>query len=576
MPDDALVSLCEALRAAVAAAADALTDFVGEYPAARQDLADLLRELANLQAAAWVLAFEGAPYDDGSPALSIPPTLVVVLKTVVKNANLLVDEVSEALGDVDTDADAKKPQAWLEHTAERLSPLARMVENAKMAMNLAHKLLAFVVASDLPSKPVSLLLYTRGQILQDASNLRVQLNLDTGSDDVRVQMQRPPLVLFVEGLLEYIEQTSTTRSLSVPLVDSGAPGTNASSLHSEGNEAVPDYHAIGITNPAPIHINLRHIVKKELSNHEVVQVSFLVRNSQPTIAVSTMDPPTQFFDTHVNPVSNLSNQHGVDMTFSPDCRTWAYLCEDDARDLNAWNHDGVTFKKPIVYVGDYINGRRIQQMRWPGVKPFNFSADGKWLAVGSARGRIALLNIKTGAVLDKAVVISCHLDVVTHAVFTPDGRALVSQSRDGTIRLSNPETGASIAKLETDTWKKPLFLGVMPDNDVVVSIWGDTVYHWNPTSGDLESYSLSTKRTREGWPIAVSRDCRFLCCRTDDGVDLSDVHSGRVLYTIKFQSGYATTAAFSWDGRYLVLGKAASWMGVKVTMSTLDVWELIF
>ena len=350
--------------------------------------------------------------------------------------------------------------------------------------------------------------------------------------------------------------------------------TDVSSLHSE--MAIPDYNAIGITNPTPLSINLRHIVKKELSNYEVVQVAFLIRNGQPTIAVSTMDPPTKFFDTNINPVSSLSNQHGVNMTFSEDGRTWAYLCEEDGKDLNAWSHDGVTFKKPIVYLGDFLNGGRIQKLRWPGAKPFNFSPDGKWLAVGSARGRIALIDVKGGAVLDKATVISCHLDEVTHAVFTPDSRALVSQSRDGTIRLTNPETRASVAKLETDTWKKPLFLGVLPNNEVVVSIWGDTVFHWNYHTANLESYNLSSRRRREGWPIAISRDCRFLCCRTDDGVDLSDLHSGTVLYTIKFQSGYATTAAFSWDGKYLVIGKAASWMGVRVSMSTLDVWELIF
>lgn len=352
--------------------------------------------------------------------------------------------------------------------------------------------------------------------------------------------------------------------------------TTVSSLHSETQPPIPDYNAIGITNPAPLSISIRHIAKKNYSNLEIVQVCFLTRNNKTTIAVSTMDPPTRFFDTNINPVSSLTNQGGVNMTFSPDGRSWVYLCEDDMRDMGAWYHDGVHFKKPCVVLGDYINGRKIQQMKWPGVRPFGFSPDGRWLAVGSARGRIALIDVKSGGILAKATIIPCHLDEITHAVFTPDSKYLVSQSRDGTIRLTDPQSRTSIAKLETDTWKKPLFLGVLPNNEVIVSVWGDTVFHWNYHTASLETYNLSGRRNREGWPIAISQDCRFLCCRTDDGVDISDLHSGKILYTIKFQSGYVTTAAFSQDGKYLVLGKAASWMGVRVTTSTLDVWELIF
>jgi WD40 repeat protein len=248
----------------------------------------------------------------------------------------------------------------------------------------------------------------------------------------------------------------------------------------------------------------------------------------------------------------LQNQHGVNMLFSRNGRQWAYLSEEDGKGLNAANHDGINFKKPVVYLGDYINGRKVPAVKWPGAKPLAFSEDGNWLAVGSTRGRVGLMDCSPN--INKAsVVIPCHLDEVTHAVFTPNSNLLITQSRDGTIRITDVATRASI-----------------------VSLWGDTVFHWNHGTAALESYNLSGRRTREGWPIAVSADCRFLCCRTDDGVDVSDLYSGRVLYTIKFQSGFVTAASFSWDGKYLILGKAASYMGLKMGTSTLDVWELVF
>lgn len=275
-------------------------------------------------------------------------------------------------------------------------------------------------------------------------------------------------------------------------------------------------------------------------------------------------------------VANIDFMRGVDMNFSPNGRTWACRGEEETRDLNPATHDGISFRRPVVYIGDHIDNRRGQQMRDQPGRPLCFSPDGKYLAVAGARGRIALLDTRPMVSLATAVILNCHHDMVTHAVFTPNNHALVSLSLDGSIRLTDPTTRESLAKLDTDTWKKPQFLGVTPDSEVIVSIWGDTVYHWSYNTGTLESYTLGAKRRREGWPIAISPDCRFLACRNDDGVDLSDLHTGRVLYSIRFQSGFVTAAAFSDDARYLALGKAASWMGIKVMKSTLDVWELIF
>ncbi|KAH6886227.1 Quino protein amine dehydrogenase [Thelonectria olida] len=562
--DLTLGALSAALQESVTDPSDALREFVVAYPVARLDLTVLSRELSEIQMVARLLSHNAESLEDGT--VTLPDKLSGSLRKVVEGAGHMVEEMDEALdGDGET---AERGNAWLEHTAERLLPMGRLAENSRIAMNLGLDLLLFAINFQPSSGENDLPAYSDSQILREAQNLRGRLMEDAENDDFRVQAQLNVLVEFIDALQEYMEQTSADHSLSTAV-----PGTTVSSLHSE---AIPDYHAIGITNPTPLFISLKHLAKKELSNHEVVEVAFLTRNNQPTIAVSTMDPPTRFYDTQANQVSVLSNQHGVNMLFCQNGRTWAYLIEEEPKELNALNHDGVNFRKPSVYLGDYINGRRIQQMRWPGAKPFCFSRDGQWLAVGSARNRIALIDVKAGAVLYKATILACHADQVTHAVFTPDGNALVSQSRDGTIRLTSPATAKSIAKLDLDTWKKPSFLGVTPDNAIVVSIWGDTVYHWNYTTAALESYALSSRRTREGWPLAVSQDCRFLCCRTEDGADISDLYSGKVLYTIKFESGYVTAATFSPDGRYLILGKAAQWMGVRVTMSTLDVWELVF
>ncbi|WKT41250.1 WD40 repeat [Fusarium oxysporum f. sp. vasinfectum] len=506
-------SLCAALQTSTTHVVDGLRNFVTYYPQARLDLASLSRELAELQMVARLLHHNAQALETGSAPLP-----------------------GRAIN--------SQP-----HDGER----------------------------ELPG-------YSSSQILQEASTIRSRFLQESDSEDPRVESQRSIITEFIDATQDFISESSSAAPPPIDVAESrdhsnssiANPETIASSPHSETNEPpIPDYNAIGITSQTPLRISLRHLAKKELSNHEVVETAYVSRHNAPTIAISTLESPTRFYDISANQVSCLQNQHGVNMIFSRNGRQWAYLSEEDGKGLNAASHDGINFKKPVVYLGDYINGRKIPVCKWPGGKPLAFSQDGNWLAVGSTKGRVGLMDCSAN-VNKASVVIPCHMDEVTHAVFTPDSKLLITQSRDGTIRITNVETRASIAKLETDTWKKPVFLGTSPDGEVIVSLWGDTVFHWNHGTAALESYNLSGRRTREGWPIAVSADCRFLCCRTDDGVDVSDMYSGRVLYTIKFQSGFVTAASFSWDGKYLILGKAASWMGLKMGTSTLDVWELVF
>ncbi|KAF5692197.1 ribosome assembly 4 [Fusarium denticulatum] len=533
-------SLCAALQTSTTHVVDGLRNFVTYYPQARLDLASLSRELAELQMVARLLHHNAQALESGSAPL--PGRLDEAIKGVVSEAGELLEEADDAL-DTGRTAEERTP-SWLEHTAER-------------AINSQpHD-----GERELPG-------YSSSQILQEASTIRSRFLQESDSEDPRVESQRSIIAEFIEATQDFISESS---SAAPPPIDDAEsrdhsnssiahPETIASSPHSETNEPpIPDYNAIGITSTTPLRISLRHLAKKELSNHEVVETAYVSRHNAPTIAISTLESPTRFYDTSANQVSCLQNQHGVNMIFSRNGRQWAYLSEEDGKGLNAASHDGINFKKPVVYLGDYINGRKLAVCKWPGGKPLAFSQDGNWLAVGSTRGRVGLMDCSAN--LNKAsVVIPCHMDEVTHAVFTPDSKLLITQSRDGTIRITNVETRASIAKLETDTWKKPVFLGTSPDGEVIVSLWGDTVFHWNHGTAALESYNLSGRRTREGWPIAVSADCRFLCCRTDDGVD----------------SGFVTAASFSWDGKYLILGKAASWMGLKMGTSTLDVWELVF
>lgn len=65
---------------------------------------------------------------------TLPQRLEAALRGVVEKASALLEETDDAL------EPGRKPEdrtpAWLEHTAERLSPLARLAESLRIAMNL--------------------------------------------------------------------------------------------------------------------------------------------------------------------------------------------------------------------------------------------------------------------------------------------------------------------------------------------------------------------------------------------------------------------------------------------------------
>jgi hypothetical protein len=125
-------ALCTALQTSTTRLVDGLRNFVTYYPQARLDLAALSRELAELQMVARLLHHNASALDNGGAAL--PGRLDEALKGVVSEAGELLEEADDAL-DTGRTAEERTP-SWLEHTAERLSPFAKLLEGLRSAMSL--------------------------------------------------------------------------------------------------------------------------------------------------------------------------------------------------------------------------------------------------------------------------------------------------------------------------------------------------------------------------------------------------------------------------------------------------------
>src|SRR5262249_1578453 len=78
------------------------------------------------------------------------------------------------------------------------------------------------------------------------------------------------------------------------------------------------------------------------------------------------------------------------------------------------------------------------------VRAVAISADGKFLATGSADRSIRLWDLPTGKEL---FVLNGHLEPITALAFTPDGKALISAAEEKSIKLWNTVTGKLIGPI---------------------------------------------------------------------------------------------------------------------------------
>lgn len=142
-----------------------------------------------------------------------------------------------------------------------------------------------------------------------------------------------------------------------------------------------------------------------------------------------------------------------------------------------------------VLVRDFSTGKTTTELKEARSEPVVWSRDGRVIAAGEGRGRIGVWDVKNGTRVGRVVG---HIDTITHGAFTHDLH-LVTLSRDGTLRITNPSTMKTVSRLEIPS-TNPRLLSVSPNGQRIVSVWGTMVYVWLPHTNDLTSYNLNTDR----------------------------------------------------------------------------------
>ncbi|KAK4177564.1 WD40-repeat-containing domain protein [Triangularia setosa] len=203
-----------------------------------------------------------------------------------------------------------------------------------------------------------------------------------------------------------------------------------------------------------------------------------------------------------------------------------------------------------------------KKIRWskaeaPVRAPLVMSEDGELMAGVSTKdsNRIVVCEFgqNTRAVKVKTIIIK-HTEEVTGMGFLGVGRGLVSAGRDGYVRVTDLHSGKTLKRIEIGAKAACSILQVSGDGNVVVTVWGRDVVLWYLDTGRVHNYNLNVVRQTEGWPLAVSKDCRYLACRTEDGFDVSDAATGAFRGGFATQGSVITSAAFSNDCTKIAVG----------------------
>ena len=248
------------------------------------------------------------------------------------------------------------------------------------------------------------------------------------------------------------------------------------------------------------------------------------------------------------------------MLFSPDSKTLATVRAgmigvflwDVATGTHKMTLEGYTNSSDSASFGDSIA----------------FSPDGKTLVSGSRERVIPFWDVSTGKL---KTTLEGHAGEVTSVAFSPDGKILVSGCSDGRIHFWNVATGEREAILSGHR-NEIRSITFSPDGQSVASLTStsdDPIRLW-----DVATFSHKAILKGAFSKVSFSPDSKTLATVGWPGILLWDVATGWQKTTLEFDRGRTTFSdiSFSPDGRFVfaaISGHLISWDLSSITRVSL-------
>ena len=179
------------------------------------------------------------------------------------------------------------------------------------------------------------------------------------------------------------------------------------------------------------------------------------------------------------------------------------------------------------------------------------SPDGKLLLIGSVEGTPKLLDAQTGATICQ---FSGHTNPVWELAFSPDGKYVATSSLDKTARLWKTENCEFVRVFSGHT-DGVASVDFSPDGKYLATgSWDKTARLWDVETG-LELRQFIGHTCYLVKTVRFSPDGKYLLTgNCDKTVKLWNVGTGLELYTLNGHTDQIWTEAFSGDGRYILTG----------------------
>jgi RNA polymerase sigma factor (sigma-70 family) len=186
-----------------------------------------------------------------------------------------------------------------------------------------------------------------------------------------------------------------------------------------------------------------------------------------------------------------------------------------------------------------------------------FTADARLLAVSDRVRDIRLFDLPAGKPVRDLTVAKDEPEISTIAI-APDGKTIASGSKDGSIRLWNPETGG-----ELRTWKAhgdaPLAIAFSGDSKTLVSSADDGTVSLREVGTGKERWSRALDKSAPSRALAFSPDGKRIAAGFGRrAVLLWDVASGKEVRRWEEISFWVGGLAFAPDGKTLAAAGAFS------------------
>jgi WD40 repeat protein len=202
-----------------------------------------------------------------------------------------------------------------------------------------------------------------------------------------------------------------------------------------------------------------------------------------------------------------------------------------------------------------------------------FSPDGKRIVTASRDSRDKTARLWDAETGKPIIELIGHASGVWSAMFSPDGKRIVTASADRTARLWDAETGKPIGEPLTGHADGVLSAAFSPDGKRIVTASADTTARlWDAETGKPIGEPL-TGHAHSVSSVAFSSDGkRIVTASWDKTARLWDAGTGQQIgEPLAGHASFVLSAAFSPDGKRIVTAsgdRTAIWLTIRVSIIT--------